>query len=146
MVSTTINKRGLSQVITIVLIILLTLVAILIVWGFVRPTIESTGEQVGAECLTVDLQVTGCDITADTFTVKRNSGTGTLVAIRPIVDGNPCDVDLGTLDELESNTVANCQEGSPLATVNLVTGSEIEVAAVLTNQQLCQPTRTAFEC
>jgi anionic cell wall polymer biosynthesis LytR-Cps2A-Psr (LCP) family protein len=40
------NKRGLSAVVTTVIVILLAIVAITIVWNFVKPTIEGAGSSI----------------------------------------------------------------------------------------------------
>ena len=57
-----INKKGLSNIIATVLIILLALAAVVIVWQFIRPTIERGGSSVSLEskCLEVEAKPTGC--------------------------------------------------------------------------------------
>jgi len=56
-----INKRGLSDVVTVSLIILLAIAAVVIVWGFVKPSIESTGKQLsGSNCIQAELVVKSC--------------------------------------------------------------------------------------
>jgi hypothetical protein len=69
------NRRGLSDVIATVLIILLVLAAVVIIWAFVRPAIQIGAEKVSAGCVELDLKVVSC---------KHNSGTpqkdGTCIA------------------------------------------------------------------
>ncbi|MAG38303.1 hypothetical protein CMI45_02870 [Candidatus Pacearchaeota archaeon] len=57
-----INKRGLSDVITTVLIILLALVAVAIVWGFAQQFVRDTGESLTASCLEIQIEPTGCTL------------------------------------------------------------------------------------
>jgi hypothetical protein len=78
------NKRGLSQVVTTVLIILLVLVSIILIWVAVRPTIQSAGEQVTGDCVTLEYEVIGCDFIAAQSRVKvfRNIGKGTITGMK----------------------------------------------------------------
>ena len=56
------NKRGLSDVVTIVLIILLALAAVGIIWAFIKPTIENTGSGIdlSAQCFNTEVKPTRC--------------------------------------------------------------------------------------
>lgn len=90
------SRKGLSDIVTNVLIILLVLVAIGIIWAFVRPTInQGAGQLQGSnECLTIDLSAVSCTYrtaaaasnpnTAD-FTYKRTTGDGTIQEIKFIL-------------------------------------------------------------
>ena len=70
------KKRGLSQVVTTVLLILIVLVAVTIIWAFVRPTIEKTSEQIGIEFITINMKIIDETVSitenAVDFKVKRN--------------------------------------------------------------------------
>ncbi len=56
-----VTKRGLSDVVSNVLIILLVLVAVGILWLFLRPTITKVGDVGGAtDCLSVDVRALSC--------------------------------------------------------------------------------------
>ena len=56
------NKKGISDVVTTVLIILLVLAAIVIVWSFIRPTLQRGGENidVSSRCLDLTATVVSC--------------------------------------------------------------------------------------
>lgn len=70
-------KRGLSDVVTTVLIILLALAAITIVWSFVGSTVENVGESTGqAQCLTARVEPTGCDAGTNAAYASWVSGEG----------------------------------------------------------------------
>jgi len=79
------NKKGLSDIITNVLIILLVLVAITIIWFFIKPTIErGAGQLPGAgDCLTIQLEPVSCTVDAEAYTavVRRSSGEGQLQGV-----------------------------------------------------------------
>jgi FlaG/FlaF family flagellin (archaellin) len=84
------NKRGLSDVVTTVLIVLLTIVAIAILWSFLQPMFTNSGKQVQTqqECLALSLEVTNCDSVAtySNVTVKRNPGVATLKEVKLIFE------------------------------------------------------------
>ena len=71
------QKRGLSDVVSVSLIILLAIAAVVIVWSFVRPTLESTGKEIsGGNCLAVEAQVISCTILAGVASVVVENGPG----------------------------------------------------------------------
>jgi hypothetical protein len=88
------SKRGLSDIVTNVLIILLVLVAIGIIWAFIRPTIqqgagsidkvtEQYGTTLGIEPSSVTLDSANSKVS---LVVNRNSGTGTLAGFNLILE------------------------------------------------------------
>ena len=84
------NKKGLSDVVTTVLIILLALAAIVIVWQAVKGTITSGSEQITAQtaCMDADLSITKAEkVTAGGIevTVTRGIDTADIKGIKVIV-------------------------------------------------------------
>ncbi|MEI6732226.1 MAG: archaellin/type IV pilin N-terminal domain-containing protein [archaeon] len=86
------NKKGLSDVITTVLIILLVLAAVALIWGFIRTPIESSGKQIEStgECFKVELTPKSCVVNATnpnsqnaTITVQWTGGDA--VAVQSLV-------------------------------------------------------------
>ncbi|MDP6845874.1 MAG: hypothetical protein QF460_02890 [Candidatus Nanoarchaeia archaeon] len=164
-----INKKGISAVVANVLIVLLVVAGVVLLWTAVRPTIEQAGEQVSAECVTLDLEVTGCNVTIDDLTVRRNSGSGELSSARLIIGGDTTDCStvsgieqLGTAT-CDIGTAGNCTDGTmpcwsdddcsagncsnPVATgIDLVDGDEVEIAAILGDGTVCNPLRGAYTC
>lgn len=74
------TKRGLSDVVTTVLIILLVLAAVAIIWGYLRGSLVQSGQQISGatSCLGLDLKVKSCKVAAGSATVvyERGSGSG----------------------------------------------------------------------
>jgi len=73
------NKKGISDVVTTVLIVLLSLVAVAIVWSFLSPLITKSGTQISQTqaCLSASLEVASCKVASGTLynvTVHRNAG------------------------------------------------------------------------
>jgi len=77
------KKRGLSAVVTTLIIILLTIVAIGIVWVVVKNILDKGSDEITLTGLTLDLEIVRAVVDGDTLevTVKRNPGEGNLVGI-----------------------------------------------------------------
>lgn len=85
------NKRGMSAVVTTLIIILLAIVAIGIVWVVVKNILDKGSEEITLTGLTLDLEITRATVEDDTLsiTVKRNPGDGNLVGINFVIsDGD----------------------------------------------------------
>jgi flagellin-like protein len=87
------NKRGLSAVITTVIMIALVLVAVGIVWAVVNTLIQDQTEKIEAGAVMINLDLKSATISEDnttTFiTVKRGVGKGDLSKIKFLLsDGN----------------------------------------------------------
>ncbi len=87
-----VSKKGLSDIVTNVLIILLVLVAIGIVWAFVRPSLDSISGVEGASnlysvVLSIDAQSVVVNSAQSTVTLKvgRNENSASLAGIEVIL-------------------------------------------------------------
>lgn len=86
------NKRGLSDVVTTVLIILLVVAAIAAIWSFLLPTLRNTGEQLQMATTLVSLSISANSILNNpitselSFNLKRNTGQGDLKAISVVIE------------------------------------------------------------
>jgi hypothetical protein len=73
------NKKALAEIITVILIILLSLAAIGIIWTVIKPIIFKTTSQINLACTTgMDLQIVAasCNPASDMWTVKLSRGAG----------------------------------------------------------------------
>ncbi|MEK6818818.1 MAG: archaellin/type IV pilin N-terminal domain-containing protein, partial [Nanoarchaeota archaeon] len=76
------KKRGLSDVVTTVLIVLLTLVAIALIWVFIRSGVEKSGDQVQKNILFSSVRFSVVPGTLNTtnndvvFVLQRDAGPG----------------------------------------------------------------------
>ena len=89
------DKRGLSEVITTLLIIGLSLAAIVIIWVVIQNIISTGSDQVSLGKFTMDLQIEKVLINPGTLevTVKRNPGKGELNGLKFIIsDGTSTEV------------------------------------------------------
>jgi len=125
------NKRGLSTIVTTLLILLLIFVAIGIIWIVVKKVIVEGSEQVSLGKFTLDLKITQVQ-TIDNNTIKvkikRNQGAGDFVALSFIFDD-------GTNSEvIKRNSSMKEFEEIPfyldLNEVNLSNLEKIEIAPV----------------
>lgn len=86
-----IQKRGISDIITTVLIILLAIAAVVLIWGFIKRPIEQGGKQIQAsgDCFSLKLKPTGCTLNSGktnvSATVQWAEGNVALKAIKFVV-------------------------------------------------------------
>jgi hypothetical protein len=136
------NKKGISDVVTTVLIVLLSLVAVAIVWSFLSPLITKSGTQIAQTqaCLSASLEVSGCNLdTADTIwnysvTVKRNAGTANITSIKLIfgkTDGSTVVKEQPSApEELGTNLYSGVVVGSNAKEVSVAAGIKDAKGAV----------------
>jgi hypothetical protein len=106
------DKRGLSTIVATLLIILLTLVAVGIIWVVIRNVLQGGSEQISLGKFTLNLEIKDVtlNITNSSINVKikRNAGAGEIVGLDFIVeDGDTTEVAKTNLSltELEERTV-----------------------------------------
>ncbi len=108
-----VGKRGLSDVITTVLIILLVLAAVIIIWVFVAPALRDAGGQLEPGVLTSTFEIVpGSVYTVGdnvTFVVKRSAGEGNVVGLYVVIEENNKNSKRvrinGTISQLESKRI-----------------------------------------
>src|SRR3989344_5795732 len=72
------NKKGLSDIVATVLIVLLALAAVAIVWGFLRPVFTNAASTTSlrSQCISVDVQPTVCTYSDALVTAKARNMAG----------------------------------------------------------------------
>jgi flagellin-like protein len=139
------NKKGISEVVTTVLIVLLTIVAIAILWGFLQPLFTKSGVkvQMAEQCLSVSLEVTSCVNNAATgptnVSVKR-TGAATLKEVKVILtkpNGETVAISQVAPDELETKLYSNLLAGTKATSVSVAAGIADAQGAV----NYCTPTQ-----
>src|SRR3990167_9321273 len=76
------RKRGLSGIVTTLIIILLVLVAVGVIWAVVKNLVQKGSEQIELGQFTLDLQIKSAQVENGNVTVvvvKRNPGDGEFV-------------------------------------------------------------------
>lgn len=133
------KKRGLSDVVTTSLIVLLAIAAVVIVWQFVLPVLKNTGTQMqGTDCLSVSLKPIACDVVANTVRVEAGTGSLTIPYVRVLVYDSAGNT-------LSSEQAENCFNLAPLDVKTCTTtyditagaGNKVAVAAILVNNMTC---------
>jgi len=107
------NKRGLSDIVATLIIILLVIVAAGIIWVVVRNVVQSGAEQVefGQKCFQVNLQYVGVvDNGDDTYnvTLRRLSGGDEIAGVKVTLlssTQSSSPEDFGAIGQLETDTV-----------------------------------------
>ena len=129
------SKRGLSDIVTNVLIILLVLVAVGIIWYFVQPFIRqgAQGIEGSKDCLTMSVTPIMCtfNTTSSNYTVvvNRDTGSGNLQGLKLIFgDGTNTKVvtKSGSFSEFESATYVITSTEVP------ITANVLSIAAIAT--------------
>ena len=104
------EKRGLSAIVATLIIILLTLVAVGIIWAVVRNILQSGAEEVELGQFTLDLQIKAVQVEDGDVTIvliRRNQGQGEFVGMNFIFsDGQNSEIirENISLQELEEKT------------------------------------------
>ena len=81
------KKRGMSEVVTTLLIILISIVAIGVVWVVVKNILDKGKEDISLDAFGLDLEIVKASYLDDTLsvTVKRNPGGGEIVGINFVI-------------------------------------------------------------
>ncbi len=131
------NKRGISQVVTTLLFVLIALGAVLLVWTLVRGTITTSSDQIKVDeaCLKLELEVVSCSLDVagnPTVTYKRgNKDPGLTVADVRLVftDAN------GESTSVQNNVIPGALETKSTGVIATITNPvEVSAAGVLTSE------------
>ena len=82
------QKRGLSTIVTTLIMILFVLAAVAIVWVVIKNVIVEKSEEISIRSFTMNLEIKNVKIEEDTISmdVKRNPGKGEITGIKFIFD------------------------------------------------------------
>lgn len=142
------NKKGLSELIATVLIVLIALAGVALAWNFLRGSFENTGSDIENKinCIDVELEPKKCEIVGSnarlTVQVKKGTSEG-FIGVIEFADGSRKAFQLNeTLDTFATRTVS-----IPLSGGQAVRG---RVAALLKDSQgvfeNCDLSGTSAEC
>ena len=148
-------KRGISGVVTAVLLILLVLAAVVIVWTFVKPLIKETGEDSSAECFLINVKPQKCII--DEFdkeivnvTVLRNAEGGDITGLKFLFNNAEKSIDYDSSLVLVNNgTIPGVLELRTYR-VNTTITTDINyfnvVSLVGPDKKICEPIPKRIRC
>src|SRR3989344_6254705 len=124
------KKRGLSDVVTVTLIILLAVEAVVIVWAFVRSTLEQAGEEITLTCVTANLKAVSCVAASGAVVVRNDATDGIVESVKVItydasgtstITAGSCDTT--SIDPLEQ---ATCTPANPVLVTQAVVAPVID--------------------
>jgi len=77
------SKRGVSEVILTIIMVVLSLAAVVVIWAIVNNILSESAESINLESLTLDMKIQSVKIEDENITVnvKRNVGKGNLTGI-----------------------------------------------------------------
>jgi len=123
------NNKGLSNVVTVLMFILLALVAVGIIWGVVNNLVEKGAEEIdlSSKCLEVKMEVSGsaCSGGICNATIKRNAGGEEIGGVKLVFNNDLLGTNYvhdvpGDITPLETKTESNVNTG-----LGNVTGVEV---------------------
>ena len=147
------NKKGLSEIVITLIMIVLVLVAISIVWFIVRGILDKGAGQVnlGADCLELDINAIKVLNTTDdaaspvtyNVTLSRGAGGGTIGGVKILFTNDVGDTNsiydaVGNIAPLETKTI------STGATITITEATQVEVVPYFPDKQPCS-TSTFYE-
>lgn len=102
------NKKGLSTIVVTLIIILLSLVAVGVVWGVVNNLIKSGSEgvDVSSKCLNINIEATAVNcsgattIACTTRLQRTGTGTDSIAGVKLIFSNETAGLTSALLDEL----------------------------------------------
>jgi hypothetical protein len=113
------NKRGLSTIITTLIIILISIVAIGLIWFVINNILSESSEEISLGKFMIDLQIKNVNVDEATdhvtLSVKRNSGKGDLNGVKFIFN------DLATSESFENTTITLNELNELVFVFNLTT-------------------------
>ena len=149
------NKKGVSEVVANVLIVLLVIVGVAVIWSVVKPTIDKGAKGIQSDCFTLSVEPVKCVIlpivpTSIDVTVKRNPGLGVFNAVEVIFENAN-----GLTEKVVPATIISSTGTNPLGELGT---KVINVGATLTgitkanivlrdgNGNLCQVISQPINC
>ena len=144
------SRKGVSEVVANILIVLLVIVGIAVIWSVVKPTIDKGAKGIQGDCFTVQVQPVSCsgEVGSWDVSVKRGPGAGNLEAVELIFED-----ETGSIKRIESVNLLDIQGILELETKlqkdvdDQLAGTKIKVNTVLkVNGQLCQITSQPIDC
>ncbi|GIU68270.1 MAG: hypothetical protein KatS3mg001_586 [Candidatus Pacearchaeota archaeon] len=143
------NKRGLSAVVTTLLIILLTIIAIGIIWVVIRNLVEQGSEQIDitTQCAAIQLEFVSVNPVAGetgnyTVTLRRGAGGGDIGGVKVVLFNGTTST--GVLDF--GSKINQLETKSAKLQTSLLNASRIEFTPYFIdasgNEQLCQTTQS----
>lgn len=127
------NKKGVSEVVANVLIVLLVIVGVAVIWSVVQSTIDKSAREIKTECFNVKASPVSCTPSTTNgiydVIVKRDSGAGSFQEFKVILEDDRGATQIfsvggPTVQELETVT-------ETLTTIGTFTASKMKVAVVV---------------
>lgn len=130
------SKKGLSDVVTTVLIILLAIAAVTLIWSFIKPNLESAGDKLNADCLTSEVIVTSCktDDTEVTYQLKSGDVPDSVKLIYYTGDTSQ----VNTADELPLSVLGSVAASPVSSETAPTTGYDSVAVAAIYNGNACE--------
>ncbi len=142
------NKKGLSAIITTLLVVVLVLVAVGIVWGVVRNVLTRGAEsvEIGGKCMNIDVRATlvSCIGSDCVVTIQRTGTSGDEFAgLKMVFRDSTAGTSSGVIDEIGDVELLLGKTTGSIAS-GVVAPDSVEITVYFEdasgNEQLCSQT------
>lgn len=148
------NKRGISDIVATILIVLLALAAVAIIWAFVQPMLRGTGgaATLSAKCLQTEVKPTNCVINTTSNTSSVNvqlvkAGASKVSVVLEDVTGAAITGTEVTAPGVLATTAVSVEDISTLDTTGDVVAKGIAIVSDEEgNSQMCSPSTIEYTC
>ncbi len=146
------EKRGLSNLIATVLIVLLALAAVAIVWGFIRSPLEESGVSIGlgTKCLESEAKPLSCEYNSTlqetTVQVQHSRGQDVVdvVVTVELNDGTTNVTRTGNIELFATETVT--VENPATGVFGVRAGATVVVGDEKGNTKVCEESLVTIDC
>ena len=76
------EKKGISAVVATILILMVSVIAVVMVWQILKPALKGTVEKVTFSCINIDLSIPEADCTAASEKLKITLNSGQIVELK----------------------------------------------------------------
>jgi hypothetical protein len=155
------NKKGLNEVISTVLIILLILIAVAILWFFVRPFIVDSGSTIdqSGSCLKTTIEPIKCQYTEGDaehrnllISLQRRGAGGNITSMKIILTNEAGQVKSFTEKDLLINAQIPTQDKIASGVIQILKSpqdfvpAKMQVAIQFISQNICPPYSAEIAC
>ncbi len=147
------KRKGVSEVVANVLIVLLVIVGIAVIWSVVKPTIDKGAKGIQSDCITLSVDPVKCVLDASggsnvIVTVKRNTGLGVFSAVEFIFENATATERVGPATAITGTMLSELNTKDITVTPVMYNPSIRKVNAVLKdgNGNLCQVISQPVDC
>ncbi len=127
------GKKGISAVVTTILVVLLSVLAVVIVWQILKPSLVETTSRISTSCIDVDLSLDEADCTNGSEKVKVTLNSGKISKLKVVFYDEEGD-SIGDAQEIEDVPGELGTKTYTSADLNFTRAKSVNIAAVIESE------------